>query len=67
MEDRLINIDEAVAYLGRKKSTIRAWCSQKKIPFIKLGEKCVMFDPVVLRDWVRGKLVMPRVSHGLEG
>jgi excisionase family DNA binding protein len=37
MESELLTVPEAAAFLRLKPSTIRAWVSQRRIPFVKLG------------------------------
>jgi Helix-turn-helix domain len=38
---------------GLKHWTIRTYCSQEKIPFIKIGQR-VYFDPAAIESWIQG-------------
>lgn len=53
----LMNINDLVDYLpiSYKKGTIRAMCSQKKIPFKKFG-KALVFDKKEIDIWVNDQL-----------
>lgn len=48
---RLMTIDEAAAYLGLSVHTLYAWTSQRKVPFVKLGNR-VRFDRRKLDAWL---------------
>jgi len=48
-----MTIGEAAAYLGLSVHTLYAWTSQRKVPFIKLGNR-VRFDRQKLDAWVGG-------------
>lgn len=37
--DRLLSVAEAAEYLGIKDSTVYAWVSQKRIPYVKVGRR----------------------------
>jgi excisionase family DNA binding protein len=37
MDSELLTVPEAAAFLRLKTSTIRAWTSQRRIPFVKVG------------------------------
>ena len=47
MEDETLDIPAAAKFLGVQQSTIRAWCSRKKLPYFKAG-RCVRFR----RSWL---------------
>ncbi len=59
MSDRLLTIDEVCERLGGVKPwTIRAWVSQRKIPYTKVG-RLTRFPEALINEWVRGNTVMP--------
>lgn len=47
----LLNTEQAAGLLGVKRWTLRAWVSQRKVPFVKLG-RLVRFDPAALELFV---------------
>lgn len=49
--ERLYNYNEASELLGLKPSTLRAWVSAKKIPYVKLGG-ATRFIPEQLKDFI---------------
>jgi hypothetical protein len=49
---KLLNIKELEQIYGFKPWTIRSYCSQSKIPFIKIFSR-VYFDPVAIEIWVQ--------------
>jgi excisionase family DNA binding protein len=50
-EKILLNIDELCQRYGFKPWTIRGYCSQRKIPFIKLGRR-VYFRVADIERWL---------------
>lgn len=48
----LLTIDEAAEYLSIRPWTLRAWVSQKRIPYIKLG-RLVRFELKSLEQFIR--------------
>jgi excisionase family DNA binding protein len=51
MEDETLDIKGAAKFLGVRPSTIRAWCSRKKVPYFKAG-RCVRFRRSWLEEFV---------------
>ncbi len=51
MERKLLDIDELVGRYGFRKWTIRDYCSQGKIPFIKVGRR-VYFRVDDIEQWL---------------
>lgn len=47
---KLWGLDETAEYLGLKPDTVRKYCSQQRIPHIKLGSKC-RFSPARIKKW----------------
>ena len=59
MSDKLLTIEEVCERLGGVKPwTIRAWVSQKKIPYTKVG-RLTRFPEALINEWVRANTVMP--------
>jgi excisionase family DNA binding protein len=53
VERKLLDIDELAARYGFRKWTIRSYCSQGKIPFIKVGRR-VYFRVDDIERWLDG-------------
>lgn len=59
MSDKLLTIEEVCERLGGVKPwTIRAWVSQRKIPYTKVG-RLTRFPEALINKWVRANTVMP--------
>lgn len=52
----LLTIDELAAELGLAKATLREWCWQKRIPYVKLG-RAVRFRREEIEAWLRAHAV----------
>jgi len=50
-QKKLLDIDDLGEIYGFKHWTIRTYCSQGKIPFIKIGRR-VFFDPAAIDAWI---------------
>jgi hypothetical protein len=48
---KLLDIDGLETTYGLKRWTIRLYCSQRRIPFVKIGRR-VYFDPVAIDAWI---------------
>ncbi len=59
MESELVTLAEAAEYLRLKISTLRAWRSQRKIPFLKIGGR-VMVHRADLAAFVAGSVIPAR-------
>jgi hypothetical protein len=53
-QKKLLDINDLENTYGLKRWTIRTYCSQQKIPFIKIGRR-VFFDPVAIDAWIQGQ------------
>jgi excisionase family DNA binding protein len=60
--NKLLTIEEAISLLRISKPTIYRLTSQRKIPFIKIGE-CVRFLETRLMQWIEQQAVEPGKSH----
>ncbi|MBN2416791.1 helix-turn-helix domain-containing protein [bacterium] len=58
MKDCLLNTDEASDLLGIKPWTLRAWVSQRRIPYVKIG-RCVRFNRQALEEYVQQNTIEP--------
>ncbi len=56
--DQLLSVEEAAGFLRLSKHTIRAWISQRKLPFVKLGGR-VLFRQDDLNSFINSNLVKP--------
>jgi excisionase family DNA binding protein len=52
MERKLIDINELAAKLSIRPGTIYNWCSQRKIPFVKV-RRALRFDPAEVEQIVK--------------
>lgn len=52
----LLTINELAAELGLAKATLREWCWQKRIPYVKLG-RAVRFRREEIEAWLRAHAV----------
>lgn len=57
-DKKLMTVDEAAAYLGLSVHTLYSWTSQRKVPFIKLGNR-VRFDGKKLDAWLESLTKKP--------
>jgi excisionase family DNA binding protein len=48
---------ELAEYLGLSVFTIDAWVSQRRIPFVKIGGRKVMFDKKEIETWIDGQRI----------
>ena len=61
MSERLLTLDEVCRKLGGVKPyTIRAWVSQRRIPYTKVG-RLTRFPEAQINEWVRANTFMPPV------
>jgi predicted DNA-binding transcriptional regulator AlpA len=52
LKRKLLDIKELVQIYGFKTWTVRSYCSQGKIPYIKIFSR-VYFDPVAIEAWIQ--------------
>jgi excisionase family DNA binding protein len=58
----LLDYRGAAEFIGLSEFTLRRYVSHRKIPFVKLGEKAVRFEPSQLISWVESQRRSPRSS-----
>jgi predicted DNA-binding transcriptional regulator AlpA len=51
-QKKLLDITGIEETYGLKRWTVRTYCSQRKIPFIKIGRR-VFFDPAAIEAWIQ--------------
>jgi excisionase family DNA binding protein len=61
MEDETLDISAAAKFLGVRASTIRAWCSQKRLRFFKAG-RCVRFRRSWLEEFIAQNSEQPEIK-----
>jgi excisionase family DNA binding protein len=61
MEDETLDIPGAAKFLGVRPSTIRAWCSQKRLRFFKAG-RCVRFRRSWLEEFIAQNSKRPDIK-----
>ncbi|MCX5804051.1 MAG: helix-turn-helix domain-containing protein [Proteobacteria bacterium] len=55
MLPQLMNIKECSERLRVPIGTLRNWCSQKMIPYLKVNGRC-LFDPREIERWLEGSV-----------
>jgi excisionase family DNA binding protein len=53
---RMIDIRELCGTYSLRPWTVRAWCSQRRIPHTKIGAK-VLFDVAQIEAWLKAQAV----------
>lgn len=48
---KLLNIDQAAAFLNLRPKTLYSYICRRRIPFVKIGSR-VLFNPEKLEAWV---------------
>jgi excisionase family DNA binding protein len=64
LEDRLLKIDEAAAYLGVAVGTLYHWVSQERIPVVRISGRAVRFRLSALNNWATSMTIHPRSDAG---
>lgn len=52
--DRLLNVREAAEYLGLSVGTVYHQCSERRLPCIRLSNRCLRFRKSMLDEYIRG-------------
>ena len=55
METELLNINQAAELLGISPGTLYHWVSERRVPHIKLGLRCLRFRRGDLAAWIATK------------
>ena len=59
MAERLLAIDEVAEMLGVTKSPIYSWTHRNKIPYVKLGKRCLRFRESDILKWIADHACYP--------
>jgi excisionase family DNA binding protein len=62
---KLWSVNEAAAFLNISVGTLYHWVSQKRIPCLRLGSRCLRFDPETIRRWASDYLQESSPLHHL--
>ncbi len=57
--DMLLTYPQAVAFLGMPIGTLYNWVSQKKIPFVRIGDRTIRFRKNELAAWLEARANLP--------
>ena len=63
--ERLLSIAETMKILGIRKSTLYCWVHQKKMPYVKLGRRCLRFRESDIMNWISDKATYPNPHEEL--
>ncbi len=55
----LMNVREAAKYLSLSEDALRSMVQRRQIPFIKMGDRRIRFDPDELDRWLDAQRVGP--------
>jgi excisionase family DNA binding protein len=66
VDQPLLDVDGAAAFLGLARSTVYAFVAAGRIPYVRLGDKAVRFEPRALEAWVAAQRRGVRVDPDLE-
>ena len=58
-EGRYLSIESASRYTALSVSYIQKLTSRRRVPFIKIGRRC-LYDRVLLDKWIARRQVLPR-------
>ena len=64
--EKLLTPDEVCSLLGIEKSTLYAWTSRRRIPFLKING-LLRFREKYLEQWLRKKKIEDNISEDLTG
>jgi excisionase family DNA binding protein len=59
-EPRYIEITELCRSYSLKPWSVRTWCVQRRIPFVRVGGRKVLFDVEEIERWLKGQAVTPQ-------
>ncbi|MFZ6007217.1 MAG: helix-turn-helix transcriptional regulator [Nitrospirota bacterium] len=54
-DERLWKVEDVAKFLGMKCSAVYQLVYKKRIPHLPLSKKCLRFDPVKIREWLKSK------------
>ena len=56
----LLNIQEVSAITGISVGTLYHWVSQRRLPVVRISQRCIRFDLVALQAWIAEKAEPPK-------
>lgn len=62
-EGRYLGSEQASAYLCLSRSYLQKLTSRRRIPYIKIGRRC-LYDRILLDKWISRRQVLPRDWFG---
>ena len=63
--EKLLNKQEVAETFGVTVKAIDKWVCEKKIPYLKLSQKCVRFIPSEIRSYINHHRVKPDAKTGV--
>ena len=60
MKSNYWNYDQLGQHLGLSKNTLYSMVHRKLIPFIRISDRLVRFDPLEIEAWIDGRRTMAR-------
>jgi predicted DNA-binding transcriptional regulator AlpA len=64
-EKLLIDIHELSELTGIAVGTLYHWVSERRVPCVRLSQRCLRFSPPAIREWLYG--LNESVSNGIPG
>jgi hypothetical protein len=61
-EPLLISFKDAMKYLSVSENTLRWYIRTRQVPFLRIGQRRIFFDPVELEAW-KNKRRIPMVEN----
>jgi excisionase family DNA binding protein len=61
--EKLLTKKDVLEMLGIKESTLYTWVHHKKIPYIKLGKRCLRFKESLILEWIADREVRPQTAE----
>jgi excisionase family DNA binding protein len=55
----LMTVRDVAAMTGFSEGTLRHWVSQRRIPFVRISDRCVRFLLADIEAWLAAKCVAP--------
>lgn len=61
--EKLLTKEQVMEMLGIAKSTLYCWVWQRKIPHIKVGNRCLRFRERDILEWIASKAIRPQAGE----
>jgi excisionase family DNA binding protein len=59
-EARYVDVHELCRRYSLRLWSVRTWCSQQRIPFVRVGGRKVLFDVEEIERWLKEQAVQPQ-------